>query len=282
MDRPPFSIRMSDVHLRIDGRTVLRGLEWNVRAGERAAVLGPNGAGKSSLLRLLAGRRHPTRGAVEVLGERIGRTRLGDLQRRIGSVDPHPEVEARARMRAIEVVLSGFFGRATIDFEEPTEAQVQAARAMLADVGLQNREDRLFSTLSTGEQRRALLARALAGGPEFLVVDEATAGLDLLGRETLLATLDRISRRRPDLTVVIATHHLEDLLPGTSNVLLLREGATIACGPPEIVLSGERLSEAFGVEVEVFRQSGRWTWRTAPAVWSSLAGSDSSGAPTAQ
>jgi iron complex transport system ATP-binding protein len=265
---------LSDVHLRIEGKGVLCGLDWSVRAGERAAVLGPNGAGKSSLLTLLTGRRHPTRGVVEILGERIGRTNWDDLRRRAGSVDSSSEVPGRDRMRAIEVVLSGFSGRATIDFDEPTEAQIQAAWAMLADVGLRNREDQLFSTLSTGEQRRALLARALASGPELLVLDEATAGLDLLGRETFLATLDRISRRRPDMTVVIATHYLEDLCPATSNVLLLRDGKSVASGPPESVLSEERLSEAFGVPVAVSGQSGRWTWRVSPAVWRSLAGED--------
>lgn len=270
MQAPHTAIRLDRVTLRIGGQTILHGIDWCIAGGARAALLGPNGSGKTSLLRILTGYRYPTEGIVEILGQRIGQTCLDDLRRHIGLVDPTLEYLSGERMTAIEVVLSGFFGHLTIDFDEPTDQQVDQARSMLKDVGLGGMERRRFATLSTGEQRRTLLARAMASNPSLLILDEPTAGLDILARETLLATVDRLSRSRIDMTVLVVTHHLEELLPGTSNVLLLAKGQSVSIGAPQTVLTAERLAEAFGVNVDVTYHGGRWTWHVQPTVWKSL------------
>jgi iron complex transport system ATP-binding protein len=218
------------------------------------ALLGPNGSGKTTLLRLITGYRFPTTGTMTVLGEELGQTNLDELRLRVGLLDPNIEHLAKERLRAIEVVLSGFFGHLCIDFDVPTESQIASAQDMLADVGLESHADQIFATLSTGEQRRVLLARALAADPELLILDEPTAGLDLLAREMLLATVDRVTRLRPEI----------------SDILLLTNGRVAAQGAPSSVLTNEILTEVFQVPVTVNQTSGRWQWHVEPNIWPTL------------
>jgi iron complex transport system ATP-binding protein len=266
------AVELRGVTVWTESALLLDDIHWTLARGARSAILGPNGSGKTTLLRIVTGYRFPTEGTVRVLGEELGRVDLDVLRRRLGIVDPTFEHLMDHRLRVLDLVLAGFFGHYTIDFDEPTRAQVAEGERMLADVGLARHAHRIFSTLSTGEQRRALLARAMAGEPDILILDEPTAGLDLLARETLLATVDRLHAGRPGMTVLTVTHHLEELLPGTSNVLLLKQGRVTASGHPEDVLQPMVLEEVFGVPVGVRHESGRWEWHVKPTAWGSLVG----------
>ena len=264
------AIVSDSVGVRIGGTPIVEDICWRVPRGTRAALLGHNGSGKTTLLRLVTGYLFPTTGIMTVLGEQLGLTNLDDLRRRVGLLDPNIEHLEKSRIRAIEVVLSGFFGHLCIDFDVPTQSQIKSAHAMLSDVGLTTHANQIFATLSTGEQRRVLLARALAADPELLILDEPTAGLDLLAREMLLATVDRVTRLRPEMTVLVVTHHLDELLPDTTNVLLLAHGRIAAQGSPDSVLTAEILSKAFGVPVTITQTAGRWQWHVTPNIWPTL------------
>jgi iron complex transport system ATP-binding protein len=263
------ALDVRDVSLVRDGRSILKEVSWQVPRGSKAVILGPNGSGKTSLLRLVTGYLYATSGKIGVLGETMGETNVDDLRRRIGVVDPTNIYLDGDRIPALDVVVSGFFGHLTIDFDYPTPQQYERARQILSDVGLEQREHQLFATLSTGEQRRVLVARAMASQPELLVLDEATAGLDLLAREQLLASVDRLASNRPDLTLLVVTHHLEELPRATDEILLLAEGTRRAAGKPEDVLSDAILSGVFGVPVQADRLDGRWSWRVvgSPPLW---------------
>ncbi len=261
---------LTEASLVIRGRTILDRLTWSVAAGARAAVLGANGSGKSTLLRLLCGYWFPTTGVLSVLGRKLGKVNLDDLRRRIGVVDPAGPFVPDPRLTVQEVVLSGFFGHLCVDFDNPTSEERHGAAQAAAEVGLESRLNQRWATLSTGEQRRALLARALVARPSLLLLDEPTAGLDLLARETMLATVDQLARRRPEMTSVIVTHHLEELLPQTTAIALLHGGRLMAHGPPENVLTADCLSAAFGCPVEVHSTAGRWHWSVTPNVWRRL------------
>lgn len=264
------AVAVDQVGVVLRGKSILQDISWRVPIGTRGAILGPNGSGKTTLLRVLSGYRYPTNGTVDLLGERIGKFPLDELRRRMGLVDPTLEYLDGYRLTALDVVLTGYFGHLTLDFHFPTDEQRADAARMLADVGLAGHEEQFFTTLSSGEQRRCLLARALATEPNLLLLDEPTAGLDLFARERLLATIDHIARARPSLTTLVVTHHIEELLPGTTSVLLLSRGRALAQGSPDEVLDPALVSGAFGVPVTITKTGERWHWHVDGAAWKSL------------
>jgi iron complex transport system ATP-binding protein len=267
---PTNAVDCQGVTLTLGGVDVLRGVDCQVPRGAVTALLGGNGSGKSTLLRLVAGYHFPTAGRIAVLGERFGACDLSELRRRIGVVDPGGAWTFDDRTTVRQAVATGFFGKLIPWFDEPSSAQLAEADDALAQVGIVHAADRPFATLSTGERRRALLARAWLQRPELLLLDEPTAGLDLLAREMFLATLDGLVRTRPALTVVMATHVLDDLLPATSHILLMNGGRTTHQGEPDRVLTNEILQAAFGAPVRVQRIDGRWHWMVSADGWKKL------------
>jgi iron complex transport system ATP-binding protein len=244
---------------------ILTEVDWSVGAGEQWAVLGPNGAGKSTLLDVAAGVRHPSRGAVAILGETVGRVDLRALRERIGHVDVRTEEAFSPRLTALEVVLTGATG--TIQVLEDrldTSARSRAAQ-LLEQFGCAAVAARSFASCSQGERRRVLLARALMRRPPLLLLDEPADGLDLPGREALLAALATLAGDTAAPAVVLVTHHLEELPPTITHAVLLRRGRAVACGAAPVVLADAPLSACFGVRVTVSRAGGRWSARATPS-----------------
>lgn len=265
-NRETAALAMDDVGLVRSGRDVLRDVTWSVRPGERWIVLGPNGSGKTSLVRIAALYLHPTRGRVRVLGEELGATDVRALRTRIGYTSAaladllRPTVTARdAVMTAVHAALEPWWHRYT-----PTERG--RAEELLARVGCAGLGDRTFGTLSSGERQRVLLARALMGGPGLVLLDEPTAGLDLAGREQLVATLADLAADPATPPVVLVTHHVDEIPPGFTHALLLRDGRPMASGRLRETLTGTALGKLFGLELTLRRHDdGRWTARTASA-----------------
>jgi iron complex transport system ATP-binding protein len=254
-------------------REVLRDISWQVRAGEVAAVLGGNGCGKSTLLRVACAYLWPQRGTVKLLGQTLGEVAVAPLRARIGLVEANAVYPFDDDMTALDVATSGYFSALTLGYVHPTSEQREHARHLLEQVGLGPRAGQLYGTLSTGQRMRALIARALVGKPELLLLDEPTAALDLPAREAVLATLSRLHRMAGEKApaIVMVTHHLEELLPGTGNVLLLSQvGRVVAAGLPESVLTDRAMSVAYGVPVQVGRMNGRWHAHVDPGVWERL------------
>lgn len=241
---------------------VLAGLDLRVGRGERWVVVGPNGAGKTTLLQLAGGRRHPSRGEVRILGQRVGRVDLRELRARVGHVDGRAAGAVPPRRPCLDVVLGGVTGTWSPLPGRVTAAQRERARELLARFGCAHVAGRPFGACSHGERRRVLLARALVADPPLLLLDEPASGLDLPGREALVAALDALA---PGLTLVCVTHHLEEVPPSASHALLLRDGRVVAAGAVDDVLAGGPLSACFGVPVRVRRhRDGRWSARATP------------------
>ena len=158
----------------------------------------------------------------------------------------------------LDVVLTGTRSVLSPWFQDYDPSERARAEAQLAAVGCGELAGRGFATCSQGERQRVLLARAMVGEPRLLVLDEPSAGLDLPSREALIAALERSIRERPDLTVVLATHHLEEIPPSATHAALLRDGCLVSSGPIEETLTREHLAGCFGIEVEVSRREGRW------------------------
>ena len=251
-------ISARDVDVVRNSRLLLDQITLSVRAGDLWALLGPNGAGKSMLLRLLATYSHPTRGQVDILGRRLGRVDVFALRPLVSLVSTHHPVHQARTVQ--DLVLTGATGTLELPARwAPTPAESASADAAIDMMGLGRLASSRWLALSQGERGRALIARALMGSPQVLLLDEPTAGLDVAGREQLLDSLAELRDREPELAVILVTHHLEELPRGTSHALLLREGRQLAAGPVDQVLTSDLVSACFGYPVTVTRHAGRWT-----------------------
>jgi iron complex transport system ATP-binding protein len=236
---------------------ILGPVSLRVGAGERWALLGPNGSGKTTLLSVAGAWRQPSSGRAWVLGAELGRVDVRDLRSRIGHVGHTLTEKMRTGLSVRDVVLTGRASVLETWFQTFTQAERDDADARLAQMGCLQMAERPLFTCSQGERARVYLARALFGRRELLLFDEPAAGLDLPAREQLVTAME--SAGAEGITSVLATHHLEEIPPGTTHAALLAAGSVVAAGPIGAVLSGERLSDAFGIEVAVERRNGRWT-----------------------
>ena len=254
---PVLSLR--GVSRTIDGTEVLRGVDWEVHAGQRWVVLGPNGSGKTTLVRIATMWEHPSAGTVELLGQRLGRTDVRRLRARVGFTSAAMADMLRPSLTALEAVMTAKHAALEPWWHTYDEEDSRRARAALQRVGCGHRADHRFGTLSSGERQRVLLARAMALEPELIVLDEPNAGLDLTGREELVGTLRDLAVDRATPPLVLVTHHADEIPDGFTHVLLLRAGGVLASGPISETLTAETLSECFGLELELERRHGRWT-----------------------
>lgn len=255
---PDLLIDFRDVALRRDGRVLVGPVTWQVELDERWVVVGPNGAGKTSLLRMAAAMEYPSSGTAIVLGERLGRVDMSELRQRVGLSSSALAQRVPDGELVRDVVVSAGYavlGRWREDYED-----VDYLRAVdtLESVGAEHLADRTYGTLSEGERKRVLIARALMTDPELLLLDEPAAGLDLGGREELVARLADLAADPDAPALVLVTHHVEEIPPGFSHCLILSEGAVLASGLLEDVLTADNLSAAFGQSIAVDTIDGRY------------------------
>lgn len=262
---PDLLLDFRDVLLRRNRKVLVGPVTWSVELDERWVVLGPNGAGKTSLLRIAAAMEHPTSGYAAILGERLGRVDVAELKSRIGlsSAALAQRIPDNEVVRDL-VVSAGYavLGRWREEYEE-----IDTARAvdMLETLGAEHLSDRTYGTLSEGERKRVLIERALMTDPELLLLDEPAAGLDLGGREELVARLGELAADPDAPAMVLVTHHVEEIPPGFSHALLLSEGGIVAQGLLADVMTSENLSRAFGQSIVVEMIDGRYFARRARA-----------------
>ena len=243
-------------------KPILDAISWEVGYGERWALLGPTGPARPRSSRSPERSTSRAGAASRSSARRWGAPTSARLRESIGFVDPRAAGRFAPLLTVRQVIRTG--ATATIGYFEERLSGLDIDRAddLLGTFGLGGIGERRFGDCSDGERKRALIARALVSRPRLLLLDEPGAGLDLPGRETLLASFDRVARDQPDLAVVTTTHHLEELPASTSHALLLRDGRVVAAGPVAEVLANGPLSECLGLDVAVSRLDGRW-WATA-------------------
>ncbi len=252
-------LRLRGVWLTRSGAHLLRDVDWSVAPHQRWAVLGPNGSGKTTLIQVAGVYLHPSRGEVEVLGERLGHTDVRLLRARIGLASASLALQLRPQLRAVEVVVTAKHAALEPWWHTYAATDFDAAEDRLASVGAGQLADRAFGTLSSGERQRVLLARTLMTDPGLVLLDEPTAALDLAGREQLVASLDRLAADPTSPATVLVTHHVEEIPASFTHVLLLRAGQVIAAGPIDEILTAERLGECFAMRLTLERRNGRYT-----------------------
>jgi len=245
------------------GATILERVDWRVEHRERWTVLGANGSGKTSLLRLASAQTRPTSGTVDVLGCRLGRTDLRELRRRIGVASISVSEQLRPMLSAHDAVLTARHGALEPWWHDYDADDHRRADELLDAMGCGAFRGRPIVTLSQGERQRVALARALMPRPGLLLLDEPAAGLDLPAREALVHRLALLAADGEAPPMVLVTHHVEEIPPGTTHALLLRAGTVVAGGPIEETMTAPLLSDTFGLPVKLARRDGRWTaWST--------------------
>jgi len=246
------------------GNTLLDDITWEVEEGERWVVLGPNGAGKTTLLQIAAARIHPTSGVAGILGEVMGAVDVFELRPRIGLSSAAIAERFPADELVGNVVVTASYAIVGRWREAYDDEDYHRAMALLEALGAAHLADRRFGTLSEGERKRVQIARALMTDPEVMLLDEPAAGLDLGGREDLVARLGLLAQDTEAPALVLVTHHVEEIPPGFTDVLLLRGGRVVAAGPLEPTLTAENLSATFGLPLVVERHGDRWSARAVP------------------
>ncbi|GAB4098917.1 ABC transporter ATP-binding protein [Sinomonas halotolerans] len=276
-------LQLSSVSVVRGRKTLLDSIDWQVRDGERWVILGPNGAGKTTLLHLAAARLHPTRGTVDILDETLGKVDVFELRPRIGLSSAALATQIPEHEKVLNVVVTaayGVTGRWNEAYEKDDERR---AFRLLNEWGMGPLLGRVFASLSEGERKRVQIARALMTDPELLLLDEPGAGLDLAGREELVHRLAELAADDAAPALVLVTHHLEEVPPGFTHAMLLREGGIVAAGPIEATLTQENLSRTFGMELDVVSRGGRYTATAKDGAGSANAGAKAgaaqSGAP---
>lgn len=251
-------LQFRDVSVIRGGKKILGPTNFTMNEGERWVVLGPNGAGKTTLFQLAGTQIHPSQGSVSVLGETLGKVDVFELRPRIGLMTngvldfiPYEE----SVMNVVMTSAYAIYGRWEEAYDLWDESR---AIGLLTTLGVRDLAERTFGTLSDGEKKRALIARALMPNPELMLLDEPASGLDLGGREDLLKRLTALASDQTAPATIMITHHIEEIPVGTTHALLLNEGETIAVGDIGDVITSENLSKAYGLQVTVQHEAGRY------------------------
>ncbi|MGP0032041.1 MAG: ABC transporter ATP-binding protein [Acidimicrobiales bacterium] len=255
--RPPV-IALEQVSVRRQGVAVLAEIDWVVRPGERWVILGPNGSGKTTLLAVAGARLWPTSGAVEILGSRLGGVDVRTLRPRISLVSGSVTRQLRPDLSARQVVVSGRDEALETWWHPYSDEDWERADDLLEEAGVGAIAHRTFGVISEGERQQVLLARALMGRPELLLLDEPAAGLDLGARERLVARLGVLAVDPQSPPMVLVTHHCEEIPPGFTHGGLMCRGRLMAEGPLAEVVTSPLVSACFDLTVAVGCDNHRW------------------------
>ena len=241
-----------------EGRKILKGVDWQVNKGENWAFLWLNGSGKSTLLGMIPAYIFPTSGEVRVFGHKFGNYSWKKIKNRIGFVSSTlNNFSSTLNAEKLEdVVISGKFSSIGI-YDEVTDEDRKKADKIIEDFRISYIKNNRFGTLSQGEQRRTLLARAFMNEPDLLILDEPCSGLDVTSKEYFLKVLEENSKNENAIPFIYVTHQIEEIMPSVTHVALLHDGKILAKGPKKDILTDELLSKMFNLNVKIIWENER-------------------------
>lgn len=242
-------IELDKVSCKAGYKYLLRDISWQVAPGEHWVVFGANGSGKTTLLSIIAGFKHYTAGCVKVFGENFSNDNILAIRKRIGWVSSSFFDKYYSKESALHIVLSGRNGTLGLD-DDITLEDVWLAKTLLAELQLGDKINRTFDMLSKGERQNVLIARALIGGPEILILDEPCTGLDVYNRSYLFSTIEELSKEK-HLSIIYVTHYAEEITPLFQKALLLKNGHIFAAGDTSAVFNDQTIGELLGYPVEI-------------------------------
>ncbi|MFJ8044186.1 ABC transporter ATP-binding protein [Kitasatospora sp. NPDC096147] len=257
-------LELVDVSVVREGRALVDQVSWSIAEGERWVILGPNGAGKTTLLQVASTYLHPTAGSAAVLGEKLGEVDVFELRARIGLASASLLDKLPPQQTVLQTVLTAAYGMTATWNEQYEHTDSYRALALLDRLGMSALVERKFGTLSEGERKRTMIARALMTDPELLLLDEPAAGLDLGGREDLIRRLGALAQDEYAPAMAMVTHHVEEIVPGFTHVLMIRQGKVLTAGPIDTELTARNLSRCFGLPLTLERHGDRWAAQGLP------------------
>ncbi len=255
---PDALIDFRDVELRRGGRSLVGPVTWQVELDERWVIIGPNGAGKTSLVRMASAEEFPSAGQAYIMGEKVGATDMRDLRAAIGISSAALGQRIPESEKVADLVVSAGYAVLGRWREEYDHLDFSRADELLDMVGATHLKDRTWGTLSEGERKRVILARALMSDPELLILDEPSAGMDLGGREDLVGYLGQLALDPDAPAIAMITHHVEEIPFGFTHAMLLDEGKVVAQGLINTVLTSENLTKTFHQPIQVDRIGERY------------------------
>lgn len=241
-------IEINDVFLRREDNQILDGIQLKVNQGEHWVILGRNGSGKTTLLEMINGYLFPSQGTIKVLGNLYGQCDVREVRKQIGYISQSLLEKMALKDPVWEVVATGEFGYLRF-YQEIPAALREKAEQVLQEIGLYRLRNNPLGSLSQGERKKVLLARALMTDPAILVMDEPCSGLDLYEREKLLDSMNDLARR--NMTIIYVTHHIEEIMPIFTHVALMNQGKIAAAGPKHSVLTPDHLISAYDVPIAI-------------------------------
>lgn len=250
-------LRVQNVTFVRGGRRILKGIDWEVLNGQHWCILGPNGCGKTSLINLITGYEPATDGEIQIGEDQFGNSDWREVRKRVGLVTNTLTTFIESSEPVINVIASGREAKLNL-WQDPPPAWQRQAASLLKATGSQHLRKSLWGTLSQGERQKVLICRALMAKFNVLILDEPCAGLDPVARENFLNWMAEIATWPEAPSLVMVTHHVEEILPCLTHVLMLKDGNVHAAGIKEEVLTSEALSEIYGAAVELKERGGRY------------------------
>jgi iron complex transport system ATP-binding protein len=250
-------IELRDVTLVRDGNTLLHHIDWTIGGGERWILYGHNGSGKSLTLQIIEGYLWPSSGHVNWFGTPAGSIDTREMRKLTGYFGQAVKNLIRANADVMSLIIGGKFATVGL-FDDYSPEDKRRAEELIALTGCTGLEERTYSTLSDGEKARALIARSLMPSPKLLVLDEPCAGLDIAGREMLLKVLSDVGASHPGMSILFVTHHVEEIIPDFTKIIILKKGRVFRRGSTHEILSADVLSEALGIHLELGNENNRY------------------------
>ncbi|MDZ4286551.1 MAG: ATP-binding cassette domain-containing protein [Prosthecobacter sp.] len=258
-ERPSAALSVRNVHYR-RGRPILQGIDWTVAQGQHWCVLGPNGCGKTTLINLITGYDSATQGQIQVGGDTWGESDWREVRKRVGLVTNTLTTYIEAGEPVLHVIASGREAKLNL-WQDPPPALRRQAATLLKAVGCAYLKGAVWGTLSQGEKQKVLICRALMAQFQVLILDEPCAGLDPVAREHFLDWMSELATWPEAPSLVMVTHHVEEILPCISHVLMLRQGRVFASGEKAKIMTSAALSAVYGADVKLTRKQGRYGLR---------------------
>lgn len=250
-------IRVENVSLFREKTSILQNIDWEVKKRQHWVLLGKNGSGKTMLLRTITGYQWPTTGKIFILGSQFGHVNIRELRKEIGWVSSDLQQQMQQQFSASEVVLSGYFASIGL-YDKPTKTIEQKAERVMDFMECSHLAKRSFPLLSFGQQKRVLIARSLIHNPKLLILDEPCTGLDLESREHFLTFVEKIGRHKKGPTIIMVTHHIEEIVPSISHALCLKNGKVEAKGEKKKILTEEILQTLLDINLRVVKHGERF------------------------